>query len=61
MVLGEESPEMVVNSLLEILEEIMRLKRLGRLVPQVGKRRNEGVEMSNVPGFWEFHKKWVTG
>ena len=50
---------MVMNSCLKDLDGRMRLKRMWKLVSQVGKKktRNEGVEVRNDPRFWEFHQK----
>jgi len=33
----------------------MRLKRVRKVVPQVGKKRNKEVEVSSGSGFREFH------
>ena len=51
----------LVNSCLKDLERRMRLKRMGRLVPQVRKRRNKRGEVSSDCGFGELHQKEVVG
>ena len=53
--MGDDLTEMVMNSCLEALEGRMKLKRMWKFVPQVGKKRNERVEVSSDPVFWGFH------
>ena len=42
---------------MEDLDGRMILKRMCKLVPQVGKKKNKSVEVSSVSGFWEFPQK----
>ena len=48
---------MVVNSCLEDLDGKMRLKRMWKLIPQVGIKKNKLMEVSCNPGFRKFHQK----
>ena len=40
---------MVVKSCVEDLEGIMRLKKMSKLIPQVGEKRNKWIEVSSFP------------
>ena len=52
---------MVVNSCREYLEGRMRLKRVWKLVPQAGKKKNKLVVLSSGWEFWHFHYEGVAG
>ena len=47
MVLDSGRYEMVVNCCFEDLEGKVGLKRVWEFVPKVGKKRNEGMKVSN--------------